>query len=220
MIKPGTLKFIKELSRNNDRNWFAAHKEEYEAAKADVLAFIGLLIPLLAAVDPAFQKDSPPKKHLLRIYRDVRFSKDKRPYKENFGIYFSINGKGGNEPGYYINISPGNCFFAGGYWMPPATDLKKIREEIDYNQDGFLEIIQQSQFSALFKLDEEDTLKKAPKGYPADHPLINVLKLKSFSAIYPIEDKAFSRPDILEKISFAFEQIYPFMLFLRSAIAT
>lgn len=220
MIKPETLNFIRELSVNNDRDWFAAHKDAYEAAKDDVLAFIGLLIPLLAAIDPAFPKDSAPKKHLLRIYRDVRFSKDKRPYKNNFGIYFSINGKGGNEPGYYINISPGNCFFAGGYWMPDAADLKKIREEIDYNQEAFLKIIEYKPFADIFKLDEEDTLKKAPKGYPADHPLINVLKLKSFSAIYPIDDKNFSQPDILEKLRSAFEQIYPFMLFLRAAIAT
>lgn len=220
MIKPETLHFIKELSANNDRNWFAVHKQEYEAAKADVLTFISALIPLLAAIDPAFPKDSPPKKHLMRIYRDIRFSKDKRPYKNNFGIYFSINGKGGNEPGYYINISPGNCFFAGGYWMPDATDLKKIREEIDYDQEGFLAIIENKQFSSVFKLDEEDTLKKAPKGYATDHPLIDILKLKSFSAIYPIDDEAFSRPDILEKIRFAFEQIYPFILFLRAAIAT
>lgn len=220
MIKPETLQFIKELSENNDRNWFAARKAEYEAARADVLAFISQLIPLLASVDPAFPKDSPAKRHLMRIYRDIRFSKDKRPYKNNFGIYFSINGKGGNEPGYYINISPGNCFFAGGYWMPDAADLKKIREEIDYNQEGFLAIIENKQFSGIFKLDEEDTLKKAPKGYPADHPLIDVLKLKSFSAIYPIDDQSFSRPDILEKLRFAFEQIYPFILFLRAAIAT
>ena len=220
MIRPETLNFLEELIENNDRNWFAAHKEEYEAAKADVLNFISLLIPLLATVDPAFPTDSPPKKHLLRIYRDIRFSKDKRPYKNNFGIYFSVIGKNGNEPGYYINLAPGNCFFAAGYWMPGAEDLKKIREEIDYNQDEFLEIINNDGFKSLFKLDETDTLKKAPKGYPTDHPLINVLKLKSLTAIYPIADKDFFKADITEKIHGAFKQIYPFMLFLRTAIAS
>jgi uncharacterized protein (TIGR02453 family) len=220
MIKPETLHFIKELSEHNDRNWFAAHKDEYEAAKENVLHFISLLIPMLSEVDPAFPKESIPKKHLMRIYRDVRFSKDKRPYKNNFGIYFSLNGKGGNEPGYYLNIAPGNCFFAGGYWMPDAGDLKKIREEIDYNADGFVEIIKKKSFSALLKLDTEDSLKKAPKGYPADHPLIDVLKLKSFSASCMFDDQEMTKPDIVEKIQHAFEQVYPFILFLRASIAT
>jgi uncharacterized protein (TIGR02453 family) len=220
MIKPDTLNFIRELTLNNDRNWFADHKADYENAKEDVLNFIGSLIPILAEVDPAFPKDSLPKKHLMRIYRDVRFSKDKRPYKTNFGIYFSIRGKGGDEPGYYLNISPGNCFFAGGYWMPDAGNLKKIREEIDYDSDNFLKIINDKAFNSIFKLEQEDSLKKAPKGYPADHPMIDVLKLKSFSAIYPIEDKAFFKPDILAIIQHAIEQVYPFIQFLRAAIAT
>ncbi len=219
MIKSETLNFIKALSENNDRNWFALHKDEYEAAKADVLNFIDQLIPVLATVDPAFPKDSPAKKHLLRIYRDIRFSKDKRPFKSNFGIYFSVFGKNGNEPGYYINLAPGNCFFAAGYWMPDAGDLKKIREEIDYNQSEFLEIINEKYFSALFKLDDTDSLKKAPKGYPIDHPLIDVLKLKNFAAVYPLDDEAFFKADITEKIHRAFRQVYPFMLFLRTAIA-
>jgi uncharacterized protein (TIGR02453 family) len=219
MIRPETLNFIAALSDNNDRGWFAAHKDEYDAARADVLNFITELTPILETVDPAFPKESPAKKHLLRIYRDVRFSKDKRPYKNNFGIYFSLIGKNGNEPGYYINLSPGHCFFAAGYWMPAAEDLKKIREEIDYNQDEFLEIINNEDFKSIFKLDDTDTLKKAPKGYPLDHPLIHVLKLKSLTAIYPIPDKAFFKADITEKIHDAFKHIYPFMLFLRTAIA-
>lgn len=104
--------------------------------------------------------------------------------------------------------------------MPGAEDLKKIREEIDYNQDEFTEIIQNENFKSHFKLDESDTLKKAPKGYPTDHPLIDVLKLKSLTAIYPLVDKDFFKADITEKIHEAFKQIYPFMLFLRTAIAS
>lgn len=220
MIRPETLDFIKALSEHNDRSWFAEHKSEYEAAKADVLNFISVLIPILATVDPLFPADSVPKKHLLRIYRDIRFSKDKRPFKNNFGIYFSAIGKNGDEPGYYINLAPNNCFFAAGYWMPGTEDLKKIREEIDYNQDEFLEIINDKGFRELFKLDQSDSLKKAPKGYPTDHPLIDVLKLKSFTAIYPIADDDFFKADITEKIHQAFKQIYPFILFLRTAIAS
>lgn len=218
MIRPETLNFIRKLSDNNDRSWFAAHKDEYEHAKSDVLSFISLLIPLLSTVDPAIPKESQAKKHLLRIYRDIRFSKDKRPFKNNFGIYFSAIGRNGNEPGYYINLAPDNCFFAAGYWMPGAEDLKKIREEIDYNQDEFSAIINDEAFQSSFALDKTDTLKKAPKGYPIDHPLIDVLKLKSLTAVYPIADNDFFQPDITEKIHQAFRQIYPFMLFLRTAI--
>jgi len=220
MIKQETLDFIKALSENNDRNWFAEHKPLYESAKDNVLDFIAVLIPMLSALDPAFPKDSVPKKHLMRIYRDVRFSKDKRPYKNNFGIYFSSNGKGGNEPGYYLNIAPGNCFFAGGYWMPEAADLKKIRAEIDYNPESFLEIIHNKSFAALFSLDKEESLKTAPKGYPADHPLIDILKLKSFSVSFKIKDEDMVKPDLVKKMKQAFEQVYPFILFLRAAIAT
>lgn len=219
MIKAETLKFIEELSQHNDRNWFADHKDKYEAARENVLEFISLIIPILSQVDPAFPKDSDPKKHLMRIYRDVRFSKDKKPYKNNFGIYFAIKGKGSNEPGYYLNISPGQCFFAAGYWMPEATDLKKIREEIDYNSESFLEIIHKTSFSQLFKLDREHQLKTAPKGYPADHPMIGVLKLKSFSVSLNFEDQEMLKPAILEKIKHAFEQVYPFILFLRASVA-
>jgi uncharacterized protein (TIGR02453 family) len=218
MIKPATLHFIKQVSENNNREWFAEHKEEYEAARADVLAFTALLIPELAAIDKAFPKDTEAKNCVLRIYRDVRFSKDKVPYKTNFGIFFAVHGKAGTEPGYYINLQPGNCFFAAGYWMPDAASLKNIREEIDYNADEFLEIIQAKEFTKLFEISKEDTLKNAPKGYQTDHPMIEYLKLKSFNGIQRLPDKAFFEPGIVNKLKTAFESIYPFILFLRTAV--
>lgn len=218
MIKPETLKFIKDVAQNNNREWFAEHKAEYEAARADVLKFIGLLIPLLADTDPAFSRETQPKNCLLRIYRDVRFSKDKSPYKTNFGIFFAVHGKTGTEPGYYINVEPGNCFFAAGYWQPDAANLKKIREEIDYNAQDFLDVIGAKGFKDIFELSREDSLKTSPKGYPADHPMIDVLKLKSFSAITHIPDDAFLKPSIVNKLKTAFETIHPFILFLRTAV--
>jgi uncharacterized protein (TIGR02453 family) len=218
MIKPATLDFIKQVSKNNNREWFAEHKADYEAARADVLAFIELLIPVLASIDTAFPKDTQAKSCLLRIYRDVRFSKDKSPYKTNFGVFFAVHGKTGAEPGYYINLEPGNCFFAAGYWMPDAASLKNIREEIDYNSDEFLKIIEAERFKNLFEISKEDTLKNAPKGYPLDHPLIDLLKLKSFNGILRLPDQAFIKPTIVDKLKTAFESIYPFILFLRTAV--
>jgi uncharacterized protein (TIGR02453 family) len=219
MIRPETLAFITDVANNNNREWFAEHKDRYEIAKADVLQFVEKLIPLLAAADPEFSAETSAKKCLLRIYRDVRFSKNKDPYKNNYGISFAVKGKGVNEPGYYLHIQPGSCFFGAGFWMPEAADLKKIREEIDYNTSEFLEIIEAKSFKNTFELSQEDKLKKAPKGYESDHPQIELLKLKSFIATFPIKDEEFFKPAIVNQLKNAFESVYPFILFLRKAVA-
>ena len=219
MIKKGTLHFLKDVDQNNNREWFAENKERYEAAKGDLLQFIAALIPLLAKTDPVFSIDTQPKKCLLRIYRDVRFSKNKDPYKTNYGIYFAPVGKHVNQPGYYLHLQPGKSFFAGGYWMPEASDLKLIREEIDYSGDEFKAIVEAPAFTKYFHLTKEDTLKKAPKGYDTDHPLIDILKLKSFEAIYPLKDEEFSKPGILAKLDAGFKTVYPLIAFLRTAVS-
>lgn len=219
MIKPETLAFITDVAQNNTREWFAENKGRYETAKDDVLAFVDQLIPQLAAVDPEFSIDTPAKKCLLRIYRDVRFSKNKDPYKNNYGISFNVKGKGIPDPGYYLHIQPGQCFLGAGFWMPEAPVLKKIREEIDYNTSEFLNIIHAKSFENTFKLSQEDKLKNAPKGYEADHPQIELLKLKSFIAIYPLKDKELLEAGIVDKLKNAFESVYPFILFLRNAVA-
>jgi uncharacterized protein (TIGR02453 family) len=214
MIKRETLAFLTELVENNNREWFALHKERYETAKADVLAFIAELIPVLSAVDPETQTE--PKKCLMRIYRDIRFSKNKSPYKNNYGISFAI--KGNKGPEYYLHLQPGKSFFAGGYWMPEAADLKNIREEIDYNTSEFLEIIGAEPFSSIFTMSKEDTLKKAPKGYDPSHPQIELLKLKSYIASFPISDEELFKPSIVNHLKKAFEGVYPFVQFLKRAV--
>lgn len=219
MIKPETLVFITDVAQNNNREWFAENKNRYETAKADVLTFIDQLIPKLAAIDPEFSIDTPAKKCLLRIYRDVRFSKNKDPYKNNFGISFNIKGSDIHGPGYYLHIQPGECFLGAGFWMPEAPVLKSVREEIDYNTSEFLSIIEAKSFKNIFSLSEEDKLKKAPKGYETDHPQIELLKLKSFIAICPLKDDEFLKPEIVDKLKTAFESVYPFILFLRNTVA-
>lgn len=219
MIKRETLAFLTELAENNDREWFAEHKERYETAKLDVLAFVDQLIPELAAVDPEFPLETQAKKCLMRIYRDIRFSKNKAPYKNNYGISFAVRNRNGNGPEYYLHLQPGKSFFATGYWMPEAPMLKLIREEIDYNADEFLEIIENTTFSEIFTLSTEDTLKKAPKGYDPEHPHIALLKLKSFIASFPISDEDLFKPTIVNQLKKAFKAGYPFVQFLRKAIA-
>lgn len=218
MLKKETLKFIKDVAENNNREWFAANKEVYEAAKADVLALVSTLIPELAKVDPLLSAEADPKKSLLRIYRDVRFSKNKDPYKNNFGIWFSAKSKGGNEPGYYLHIQPGKSFIAGGYWMPEAAHLKLIRQEIDYNIGDFKEIINGKDFKKNFKLGVDNALKNAPKGYDPADPNIEFLKLKSFEATTKIDDEEFLKPKLVNKLISSFKTVQPLVAFLRNAI--
>jgi len=219
MIQSETLAFIKDISENNDREWFAAHRDRYESAREDVLLLIEKLIPELARTDPQFPIDTPAKKCLMRIYRDVRFSKNKDPYKNNFGVSFNVKGKGIPTPEYYLHIQPGKNFFGVGFWMPESPVLKNIREEIDYNASEFLDIVNAEAFKKLFKLSEEDKLKNMPKGYPIDHPQIEFLKLKSFIAIMPLKDEELLKPQIVDKLKNAFESIQPFVLFLRNAVS-
>jgi len=218
MIKAETLAFLTEIVENNNREWFAENKERYETAKADVLSFVDELIPVLAATDPEFPLETQAKKCLMRIYRDIRFSKNKAPYKNNYGISFAVRNKNGGGPEYYLHLQPGKSFFAAGYWMPEADNLKRIREEIDYNTEEFLEIITAKSFSNLFELSREDTLKKAPKGYDPEHPHIDLLKLKSFIATFPIRDEELFKPTIINHLKKAFAGAYPFVQFLRKAI--
>ncbi|WP_406824185.1 DUF2461 domain-containing protein [Pedobacter sp. KACC 23697] len=218
MLKKETLNFIKDVAENNNREWFAANKEFYEAAKADVLALVGTLIPELAKIDPLLSAEADPKKSLLRIYRDVRFSKNKDPYKNNFGIWFSAKSRGGNEPGYYLHIQPGKSFIAGGYWMPDAPHLKLIRQEIDYNIGDFKEIISEKDFKKNFKLGFDNALKNAPKGYDPADPNIEFLKLKSFEATQKIDDEEFLKANLVNKLISSFKTVQPLVAFLRNAI--
>ncbi len=217
MLNKKTFDFLDILSENNNREWFAENKHLYEEAKADLFVMIAELIKEFAAIDPQYSADTEPKKALMRIYRDVRFSKNKDPYKKNYGIAFDVKGYGPNTPSYYLHIQPGSCFFGVGFWQPETQVLKMIREEIDYNASEFLSIIEADDFKKTYRLSQEDKLKKAPKGYEIDHPQLELLKLKSFIAIYNIDDKEFFKPTIVNKLKTAFEIIQPFVLFLRKA---
>jgi uncharacterized protein (TIGR02453 family) len=218
MLKKSTFDFLRELAENNNREWFAKNKHLYEEAKEDLFALIRPLIKELAAIDPEFSADTGPKKCLLRIYRDIRFSPNKAPYKKNYGIAFDVKGYGPTTPSYYIHLEPNNCFFGAGFWMPEGAVVKKIREEIDYSTEDFKAVINAQAYQDLFTLSKEDTLKKAPKGYKVDDPMIEYLKLKSFISLYPLKETDFYRKDIVEKLITAFKAIQPFILFLRKAV--
>lgn len=218
MLNKKTFNFLSLVAENNNREWFAENKYLYEEAKADVIALVVTLIKGVSTIDPLISSDADPKKSVLRIYRDVRFSKNKDPYKNNFGVWFSAKGKGGNEPGYYLHIQPGNSFIAGGYWMPEVAHLKLIRQEIDYNINDFLAIIEDKIFAENFKLSTNNALKNAPRGYDPNDTNIKFLKLKSFEVLQKIEDEEFLNPKVVDKLISSYKIIYPLVVFLRKAI--
>lgn len=220
MIKADTFNFLKELAANNNRDWFAQNKKRHDEARQNVLDFVSEVIEGLAIIDKSIPADLDPKDCVMRIYRDIRFSLDKTPYKNNFGAGISPYGKNFNGPGYYLHISPEECFVAGGCWMPDKEHLKLIRQEIDYNGADFRRTIQKLDLHTLQgKLDTEHTLKTAPKGYPSDHPDIEYLKLKSYTVTIPLRPSELKKADALQKVVEGFGSIHPFIVFLRNAIS-
>jgi uncharacterized protein (TIGR02453 family) len=220
MIQQPTLDFINELVDNNNRDWFMANKGRFDTARANVIEFTDNLLELMRQVDPALSPDLKGKKCVMRIYRDIRFSKNKTPYKNNFGISLPTTGTklGGAE--YYLHIQPGKSFIAGGYWMPDASHLKAIRQEIDYNAHDLKAIIDEPEFVKLFgDFRDGEKLKTVPRDYAADNENIELLKLKSFIVMHNLSDKDIKSPKAAEIVATLCSKIYPLNVFLRNAIA-
>ncbi len=213
------LSFLKAISKNNNREWFERNKPKYLVAKTYFEDFLEGFHKELITFDESLAGLNP-RKMGFRIYRDVRFSKDKRPYKVNMGAGFSEHGKMDQEPGYYIHIEPGKSFVAGGLYMPEADKLSKIRQEIDYNTDAFLKILNDRKFKKLFPfLDDFDKLKTAPKGYPKDHPHIDLLKHKSYVVSHYFTDKEVMDKKFAKKAAAVAKTLKQLNDFLRAAIA-
>ena len=214
MLSKHTLAFLEELKLNNDRDWFDANRDRYQAAKKDVDSLLEELIPKLAEFDPALS-GLKPKECTFRIFKDVRFSKDKRPYKTNMGAYMSRGGRKSPYAGYYLHIEPGNVFLAAGVWMPPSDVLKAIRQEIDYNAEEFKGILNKPSFKKVFPALEGETLKTAPRDYPKDHPEIEYLRHKSFLVIAPLKDKELTDNDFIEKAAALCKEAKPLNDFIN-----
>ena len=218
MLQPSTFKFLKDLKKNNNKPWFDAHKKEYEAAKEDFENLVTGILAGLGKTEPAF-KELKAKDCIFRIYRDVRFSKDKTPYKSHFGASFSKGGKKHLAGGYYLHAEPGSIFIGGGMWMPEADALKKIRQEIDYNLKDFRKIVNAAAFKKTFgALSEEEKLKTTPKGYTDDNPAIEYLKLKSFVATSKMDDKELSDKNAAANCVKVFNTMKPLIDFLNAAV--
>ena len=218
MIKKETVDFLKTLKKNNSKEWFDNNRTKYLAAKENYLDFVTEILHTLKSIDPTLH-DIQPKNCVFRINRDVRFSSNKNPYKTNFGASFSKGGKKIACAGYYFHLEPGACFIGGGYWMPMADDLNKIRQEIDYSFDEFKNIIQQRAFKNTFDtLDNKEILIRPPKGYEKDNPALEYLKLKNFIVMAGIEENELLEKDLIPKVISHFKIMKPLVDFLNRAI--
>lgn len=221
MLQTSTLKFLKDLKKNNNKSWFDANRKQYESAKADFAAFIQSVIDAHGKKDAGIAHLQA-KDCMFRINRDVRFSKDKSPYKTNMGAFINSGGKKSNLAGYYFHLEPGGAFTGGGMYMPMPPDLAKVRQEIDYNFANFKKIISSKKFKNVYgdlDRDAEYLLSRVPKGYEPTNAAADYLKLKSFVAVIKISDTDLLSKNLLKQTLTAFEALQPMLVFLNEAVA-
>lgn len=220
MLQAATVKFLRDLKKNNNKPWFDAHRPAYEAAKADFAQFIQTIINQHARADKTIESLQA-KDCMFRINRDVRFSKDKSPYKTNFGAFINRGGKKSIFAGYYFHCEPGQSFVGGGLYMPQPAELAKVRQEIDYNFEAFSKIVKGKKFKSVYgdvSRDAEYSLSRVPKGYEADHPAASYLKLKSLVALLPLDDKTILSKGLVKKTTGAFQALRPLVEFVNESI--
>lgn len=213
-----TFSFLKKLEANNNRDWFEKNKATYIKAKEEFEVFVQEIINGIAKFDKRISPDLKAKDCTFRIYKDVRFSKDKTPYKNNMGASINPGGKKSLVAGYYFHLQPEGSFLAGGVYMPEPDMLNAIRQEIDYNSAPLLKILKSASFKKYFKgLDDEGALKTAPKGYDKEHPLIDLLRNRHFIASHAFSNKQILDKNSAKEIVAGFKAMYPFLEYLREA---
>ena len=219
-ISPELFSFFRELKENNNREWFQANKQRYETqVREPLLRFITDFGVRLPEISPHYVADARKSGgSLFRIYRDVRFSRDKSPYKTTAGIQFRHeNGKDVHAPGFYLHLEPDGVFVGVGIWHPETKTLNKIRDAIVEKPDRWRGIMSDEAFSKAYKL-VGDSLKRPPKGYDPDHPLIEDLKRKDFIASIPFSEEEACSPNFIDRFTEACRTASPFVEFLTTAI--
>ncbi len=214
------LNFLVLLKNNNDKTWFADHKQEYEdKVRTPTLAFIEKMDHWIRLISPHYE--AIPKKiggSMMRPYRDVRFSKDKSPYKTNVGIQFRHEiGKDVHAPGFYLHIEPDNVFLGVGTWHPEAESLRAIRDHIALKPDSYLDAIEHSPFKQHYELAGE-RLTRPPKGFDKEHKLIEEIKRKDFIGVCELDPSFLLEGDLCEKVARLFGRAQPFQKFLCDAL--
>jgi len=216
-IEKSTFEFLNALTQNNTREWFQENKSRYELAHRNVKDFITAFIAEVAKFDPKITTDIDASKCLFRIYRDVRFSKNKAPYKTWFSAGVSLEGRKLAGPEYYIHIEPQKSFIACGYWRPEKPHLDLIRQEIDYNPLALKTALDKGGWK-LDELSHEDKLKRPPAGYTTDHEYIEQLKLKSFILYKHLDQKDLTAYDAIQTLNDVCQSMYPFKMFIHQAL--
>ncbi|CCG80853.1 Putative uncharacterized protein [Taphrina deformans PYCC 5710] len=222
-IHPNTLDFLRQLKTHNERDWFQQRELQYQATKSDFDTFVLAFAKTITAIDDTIP-ELPVKDLTFRIYRDIRFSNDRTPYKTFLAAYYSRSGRKGPWAGYYFSLEPGGkTLLACGLWQPPALDLAAVRESIDTDIDSWTEVIEEPAFEEFFGgraglFKTEDKLKTCPKGYPKDHENIELLRLKSFNVRMNFSDEEVLQDGIMDILALVITQMHPFVRLLNSII--
>ncbi|KFF09642.1 DUF2461 domain-containing protein [Flavobacterium hydatis] len=222
MLTKESLQFLDDLKVNNNRDWFLENKKRYEIFKKDYHQLVADFLDAMKPMDPSLELLEV-KNCTFRINRDIRFSKDKSPYKAHLGVWLSTGVKGQNRAGYYVHIEKGASFIAGGFYSPEADDLKKVRKEIAFFHDDLEAIIADKNFKKEFEsldVTETNSLKNPPRGYEKDHPAIEFLKLKSFTATQKYDIKEVTQKDFVAKMSQKLIALKPLNEFINRALTT
>ncbi|MEO6232839.1 MAG: DUF2461 domain-containing protein [Ferruginibacter sp.] len=219
MLQADTLKFLKGVKSNNNKEWFEKHRADYETAKGDFSSMVENIISVIAKFDAPIGLLKP-KECVFRINRDIRFSKEKIPYKTNMAASLSKGGKKAMIAGYYFHCEPGQSFAGGGFYMPMPPELAKLRQEIDYNFDEWKKIIHNKKFKTQFTngVQGTDTLIRPPKGYDENNPAIDFLKMKGFIVTRPLTDAELTDKKAVKEIVNSFAVMKPLIDFLNRAV--
>ncbi len=212
-IETTTLKFLKDLDKNNNREWFQSHKDLYEQTLENVKSAAEEVKKLLS------KKDQIEEAKVFRIYRDVRFSKDKVPYKNNMGVHFT-RATHQLRGGYYLHLEPGKSFAGGGFWAPSPEDLKRIRDEFAFDDKPIRKITSAKNFIKYFGALQGDELKTAPSGYDRNHPAIDLIRKKQFTVMRKFTDKEVLDKAFLKEVTLTFEAMRPFFDYMSEVLST
>ncbi len=212
-LPKGIYSFFSDLQQNNNRDWFMEHKPTFKALETQVKTFGEQL------KDQLNTHDSIDRFKVFRIYRDVRFSKDKTPFKTHFGLTWHRT-KPHYRGGYYLHLSPGNNFLACGFWDPNPADLKRIRQEIDIDGEEYRSILNKKTFNSVWGELKGEAVKTAPKGYAKDHPHIDLLRFKQHIFTINYTDKEICQPDFINRADKALEAVRPFVDYMSEVLTT
>ncbi len=213
VITKEVIGFLKDLKANNNREWFEAHKPEFKKLQSQVKDFYGSLAAALG------KHDEIEKTKMFRIYRDVRFSADKTPYKPHFAGSFARAGAG-RRGGYYLRVRPGESFVAVGFWQPDAKDLLRIRKELEQDADPFRKVIASSGLKKAWGGLKGDSVKTAPKGFNRDHPNIDLIRHKQFIFTREFSDQEVVDPGFLKEVDTCFRAIRPWFDLMSEILTT